>query len=238
MAHSDKTGDSIPAQNANWTFGGEVATNFDAHVEKSVPLYHQGHDLIIQLSDFFLSDGSICYDLGCSTGSLIAKLQQRNQAKSVRFIGIDQEPAMIEQAKKRGVPGEVEFSCQDILDIEFEPSDMIVAYYTIQFIKPKNRQLIFDRIYSALNWGGALLLFEKVRGPDARFQDIMSSVYQDYKLAQGYTPDNIVAKARSLKGVLEPFSTQGNLDMMKRAGFEDMLTVSKLICFEGFLAIK
>ena len=30
----------------------------------------------------------------------------------------------------------------------------------------------------------------------------------------------------------------GNLDLLKRAGFVDIMTVFKYICFEGFLAIK
>ena len=51
-------------------------------------------------------------------------------------------------------------------------------------------------------------------------------------------PEEIVAKARSLKGVMEPFSTQGNVEMLKRAGFVDYMTVMKYVCFEGFLAIK
>ena len=45
-------------------------------------------------------------------------------------------------------------------------------------------------------------------------------------------------KTRSLKGILEPFSTQGNLDLLSRAGFVDVMTVQKYLCFEGFLAIK
>jgi tRNA (cmo5U34)-methyltransferase len=38
--------------------------------------------------------------------------------------------------------------------------------------------------------------------------------------------------------VLEPFSTQGNLDLLSRAGFKDVMTLIKYVCFEGFLAIK
>ena len=94
------------------------------------------------------------------------------------------------------------------------------------------------RIYEALNWGGAFLLFEKVRGPDARFQDFMTAVYTDYKLERGYLAEEIVEKSRSLKGILEPFSTQGNIDLLKRAGFIDIMTILKFACFEGFLAIK
>jgi len=81
-------------------------------------------------------------------------------------------------------------------------------------------------------------MYEKVRANDARFQDIMTGLYTEYKLDQGYTAEEIVAKSKSLKGVLEPFSTQGNLDMLNRAGFIDILSIQKYVNFEGFLAIK
>ncbi len=81
-------------------------------------------------------------------------------------------------------------------------------------------------------------MFEKVRACDARFQDIMQNLYTDYKIEQGYSSEEIIAKTKSLKGVLEPFSTQGNLDLLKRAGFVDIMIVFKHICFEGIIAIK
>ena len=81
-------------------------------------------------------------------------------------------------------------------------------------------------------------MIEKVRGPEARFHDILTRLHDDYKLDQGYSPEEIISKSRSLKGVLEPFSTQGNIDLLKRAGFVDIMTVMKHLCFEGFLAIK
>ena len=81
-------------------------------------------------------------------------------------------------------------------------------------------------------------MFEKVRGADARFQDILTALYNDYKLRKGYSAEDIISKSRSLKGVLEPFSTQGNVDLLRRAGFEDINTIQKYLCFEGFIAIK
>ena len=48
----------------------------------------------------------------------------------------------------------------------------------------------------------------------------------------------IIAKTRINKGVLEPFSSQGNKDLFLRAGFKDMKTLFKYINFEGFLWIK
>lgn len=233
------TGDNIQAKNAGWTFGGDVCDKFDDHVLKSVPLYNEGHDLVLKVSDFFINDDSVCYEIGCSTGKLIHELAQRHEHKKARFIGIDIEEAMVNKAKERCKGDKsVAFKRSDILEVEFEKSDLIVAYYTIQFVKPKNRQLILDRIYQALNWGGALVLFEKVRAPDARFQDMMTTIYTDFKIDQGYTSEEIIGKSRSLKGVLEPFSTHGNHDLLTRAGFVDIMTTMKYVSFEGFLAIK
>ena len=235
----ENVGDRIEAENANWSFSGEISEHFDQHIQKSIPFYETSHQLGVNLSDFFLGDGSICYDLGCSTGRLLTRLATHHQNKRVQFIGIDIEAEMVNHAQNWCQDySNVEVRCESLIDLELEKADLIFAYYTMQFIKPKYRQLLFDRIYDALNWGGGFLLFEKVRSPDARFQDMMTTLYTDYKLDQGYSGDEIIAKNRSLKGILEPFSTAGNLGLLQRAGFVDITTVMKYICFEGFLAVK
>ncbi|MFC5474495.1 methyltransferase domain-containing protein [Paraherbaspirillum soli] len=235
-------GDSIVTSNAAWTFAGDTAKNFDGHVSKSVPCYAEGHELIAQISDFFVGGHSVCYELGCSTGTLTRALARRHGV-NVKWIGLDIEPDMIEQAREstaseaHPLPN-VSFITDDINLHPYEKSDFIVAYYTLQFVRPRLRQELLARIYESLNWGGAFLLFEKVRAPDARFQDIAVGLYNEYKLKQGYDAEQILQKTRSLKGVLEPFSTDGNMDLLRRAGFVDIVTVFKHICFEGFLCIK
>ncbi len=233
-------GHKIEAKNAGWSFGGDVADTFVDHIRQSVPMYEEGHDLVCQFSDYFVSNSSACYEIGVSTGELMKKLAVHNQGKpNARWIGIDTEKPMIDKAKKHcaGIEN-VELYVDDVRNFDFEPSDFIVSYYTMQFTPPRHRQEIFDKIYNSLNWGGAFIMFEKVRGPDARFQDICASLYNDFKIRQGFSPEEILSKTRSLKGVLEPFSTEGNLGLLRRAGFSDMMSICKYICFEGFLAIK
>lgn len=233
-------GDNINAERGNWTFGGDVADTFDDHVSKSVPLYHEGHQLIRDLSDFFVKSDSVIYDLGCSTGTLIANLAELHKDKAdACFVGIDIEKPMIKKAKLNYKSKKnIKFKTENIIETDFEKSDLIICYYTVQFMRTSVRQDLINKIYNSLNWGGAFIMFEKVRASDARFQDLMTSLYNEYKLLQNYSLESIAAKTRSLKGVLEPFSTQGNLDMLKRAGFVDINTIQKYICFEGFLAIK
>ncbi|MDA7546251.1 methyltransferase domain-containing protein [Alphaproteobacteria bacterium] len=236
------TGDGITAKNANWSFEGDISKSFSSHVEKSVPFYLQGHDAVLDISDFFVKEDSVCYELGVSTAALLGKLSKRHN-ENVHWYGIDIHQSMIDQAKielkdKDLLTKNVKLECGDIGVYDFLNSDFIVSYYTIQFIHPKYRQMIFDKIFSSLNWGGAFILFEKTRAPDARFQDINTAIYNEFKIKNGYSFDEIVAKTRSLKGVLEPFSTNGNLQMLERAGFKDINVIFKWFCFEGFLCIK
>jgi tRNA (cmo5U34)-methyltransferase len=233
-----QSGDKIDAKNANWKFNGSMVEHFEAHVKKSVPLYEEGHDLIKKLSDYFVKDDSLCYELGSSAGTLTNKLATHHAFRNAKFTGIEIEQDMVNKANELYKSPNLSFICDDMNTMTLEKSDLIVSYYTIQFIHPKLRQQLIDKIYESLNWGGAFILYEKVRANDARFQDIISNLYMEYKLDQGYQPKEIIAKAKSLKGVLEPFSTEGNIDMLKRAGFVDILSVQKYMNFEGFLVIK
>ena len=231
-------GDNISSVNASWSFAGDVAKNFDNHVCKSVPLYAEGHNLILKFSDFFLSDDSVCYDIGCSTGALLNALYTKNSSKNVTYIGLDNEEDMINLATEKYNVDSISFLHGNIINAELKKSDLIISYYTLQFILPKYRQAVFDKIYQALNWGGAFIFFEKIRAPDARFQDILNQIYMEYKVDNNYTPEEIFNKSRSLKGVLEPFSENANIEFLQRAGFKDYMSIAKYLCFEGFIAIK
>lgn len=229
----------ISAARSAWTFDG-IADRFETHIERSVPHYSAGHELICRFGDFFLRDDSLVYELGTSTGRLArAFLEWNARRENMRYVGIDTSADMIEHARGRsGGDPRASFVVADATVEELERCTLVLSYYTMQFIHPARRQQLFDHIYDALEWGGALIMFEKVRGPDARFQDYMSQYYQEFKLENGFTPDDILNKSQSLKGVLEPFSTQGNIDLMRRAGFVDIATIYKWVCFEGWLAIK
>ncbi|HIP27338.1 MAG TPA: methyltransferase domain-containing protein [Flavobacteriaceae bacterium] len=233
-----QSGDEIEAQNANWKFNGSMVEHFEEHVAKSVPLYNEGHELIAKLSDYFVKDDSVCYELGSSAGTLTHKLAKRHEFRAAKFVGLEIEEDMVEKANELYKSSNLSFICDDMTTVNLEKADLIVSYYTIQFIHPKLRQELINKIYDSLNWGGAFILYEKVRANDARFQDIISNLYMEYKLDQGYSAEEIIGKAKSLKGVLEPFSTQGNIDMLKRAGFVDILSIQKYMNFEGFLVIK
>ena len=235
-----RVGDNIETARASWSFDGNVPEAFVNHVRQSVPFYDEGHKLVCYLSDYFCHADSTCYEIGVSTGQLIRQLAEHHAAKpKISWIGIDPVEGMIAKATEHCKDHKnVSLAVGDALTYEFEKADLFVSYYCVQFVAPRQRQELINRIYERLNWGGAFILFEKVRAPDARFQDIVTSLYNDFKARNGFSAEEILNKTSSLKGILEPFSTDGNLGLLRRAGFVDTVTVMKYLCFEGFLAIK
>ena len=236
-----KVDKKIKKKNSNWNFKGNVYKYFDKHINRSIPFYKEAQKLYAQYTDFFLQEKSKIIDLGSSTGAFLNLVHERHNAnqKNIQFVGIDNTKEMINYCKKKyKTKKRMKFYLNDIEKVNLNSSCIISSFYTIQFISPKKRQVIINKIYKNLNWGGAFFFLEKVRGSDARFQDMLTQTYNEFKISNGFTSNEILSKSQSLKGVLEPFSTTGNLNLLKRAGFKDIMTVFKFGCFEGFLAIK
>lgn len=225
-----------------WSFRNLKEKNFLLHITKSVPGFDASHNLVCALAPFFLGNKSKHVDLGCSFGTLIFKIHATLNNEKCRSIGLDEQKSMILAANKnkksQRLKKNFNFKITRIEDFKEFNVDLFTSLYTLQFINPKYRQQVVNKIYKSLNWGGGLILFEKIRGPDARFQDILTTLYNEYKRSQGISPNQILQKTSSLKGVLEPFSEAGNLGILKRAGFRDIMTISRNLCFHGWLCIK
>ena len=220
-----------------WKFDKAVADNFEEHIIKSVPQYDEAHNIVTKISDYFLIDQDTAIDIGCSTGSLLRKIAKRHLSKDIKLIGYDNSISMIRKAKNSTNDQRIKFCQLDGLEFEHK-SSLVLSLFTAQFIRPKHRQIYIDNIYRNLDWGGGFCFFEKVRGSDARFQDILTSIHWEWKFDNGYTKEEVINKWSSLKAVMEPFSEQGNIDMLKRSGFCDIESVWKWGPFQGFLAIK
>ena len=233
-------GENIIVRNSSWTFGGDVAKKFDSHIKKSIPFYKESHNLICRISDYFLKDNSVFYEIGVSTGELFRKVAKRHSNKKIEFIGIDSEERMIKKAKTKIKKSKfIKLKSADITKIKkLKKSNLIVSHYCIQFIPIFERQKLIKKIYNSLNNNGCFIMFEKIRSHNPRFQDISTNIYTDFKLEQGYTPEEIIVKNNSLKGVLEPSTSKKNIEYLKEAGFKQIEIIFTYVPFQGIMAIK
>jgi SAM-dependent methyltransferase len=90
-----------------------------------------------------IKPGELVYDLGCGDGRTVITAVQNYSA---RGVGIDVDPARIEQAKKRAgsLLGQVKFRRQNIYRTDLRNADVILVYLLpslLKKLKPRLRNL-------------------------------------------------------------------------------------------------
>ena len=83
-----------------WSFNKSVSKVFDAHVIESIPLYKRFNNQIAKISEFYLKDNAVIYDIGCSTGNYISEICKIKK-NNLKIVGIDQNKDMINIAQKK-----------------------------------------------------------------------------------------------------------------------------------------
>jgi tRNA (cmo5U34)-methyltransferase len=233
----DETITAVPGE---WRFDQDVSKAFDSHVRKSVPFYEEIQRMVVELSEYFVRDQSVIYDLGSSTGTTVDMLSNAHAGKEdVQFIGFDLSESMVNEARKKVDRPNVRFDHKNIMEVEFlPPANFVTALFTLQFLTSAERRNLLSRINQGLIEGGGLLLVEKVCAAHSSFEDIWTELYWDFKRRQGLTPEQILEKANSIRGVLKPLTSEENRDLLFQTGFSPVEVFFKWYNWAGFLAVK
>ncbi|AKF26035.1 tRNA methyltransferase [Sulfurovum lithotrophicum] len=218
-------------------FDQAVASVFDDMLSRSVPFYDEVRHLVISLILAEQKEDMRVLDLGVSTAKFLLDLHSRMDAR-MQLKGIDNSPAMLERAKQkcRAFGASIDLELADMMAYSYEEEDIIVANYTLQFIRPIQRIELVKRLYEGLNEDGIFIFSEKVVFEDKRLDKMMIDIYYDYKKAQGYSEYEIAQKREALENVLIPFTIEENIRMCREAGFKNINTVFQWANFVTFVA--
>jgi len=220
-------------------FDEEVASVFDDMLDRSVPFYKEMLRLTTNFALQYLNINDIVYDLGCSTASTLIELHKKSNYP-LNLIGIDNSQAMLNRAgtKCKAYGLDIEFICGDIHDINFKISKVIISNYTLQFIRPLQREKLIRKIYDSLSDDGVFIFSEKVISDDKSLNKQLIDEYYDFKITQGYSEFEISQKREALENVLIPYTEEENKKMLKDAGFATCETIFKWVNFATFIAKK
>ena len=224
----------------NFTFDAQVADVFDDMVRRSVPGYQAMIEMIGLSVKTYGQDNTNYYDLGASTGATSVALSVNNPHTSNRIIAVDNSPSMVEKCRQNLALNEknVDVICADINAINFENASIVVLNLTLQFISPKERQTLINKIYQGLNKGGALIVSEKIHFSDANKQQLMTNLHVDFKRANGYSELEIAAKRQSIDNVLITDDKKTHFHRFEKAGFSISTCHFQCLNFASFLAVK
>jgi len=222
-------------------FDKSVVAVFPDMIERSVPGYQTILAGIGELANQFSQANTNCYDLGCSLGAVTLTLRPRLKT-GCKIIAVDTSETMTERAKEHiegfhsDIP--VEISCQDMTRIEIENASVVVINFTLQFIKPEQRQALITKIYQKLTKGGILIVSEKIHFDNAEIQNAITHLHLQFKRTNGYSELEISQKRASLENVLISDSEKTHLNRFKEAGFDSASIWFQAYNFVSFLAIK
>ena len=163
--------------------------NFDDHIKLSIPNYEDMEKTVVKLSEYFVAKDSNVYDLGCSTGRMIKKYHEEPRA---HYFGYDNSN-LIPRKHER-----INFKYCDLATAEIQNASFITSIFTLQFLSKKTRQLVLEKISNGLNKNGALIVAEKVYSNTSKMQDIMNSLFYEFK-NKSFTGDEILKKERELR---------------------------------------
>ncbi|SFZ98455.1 tRNA (uridine-5-oxyacetic acid methyl ester) 34 synthase [hydrothermal vent metagenome] len=229
----------LKAIEKKFEFDEAVASVFDDMLSRSVPFYNEVRKLIISLILCEQSEGKKVLDLGSSTAKFLLALHSKMDVK-MKLKGLDNSQAMIDRAEQkcRAFGADIELELADMLKYEFKDEDIIVANYTLQFIRPLSRVDLVKKIYNSLQDDGIFIFSEKVVFKDKKLDKDLIDVYYEYKKDQGYSEYEIAQKREALENVLIPFTIEENIQMCKDAGFKSIDTIFQWSNFVTFMAKK
>ena len=144
-------------------FDEAVASVFDDMLSRSVPFYDEVRKLIIALILSEQEEGKKVLDLGSSTAKFLLDLHSKMEVK-MQLKGLDNSQAMLDRAEQKcqAFGAGIDLELADMLTYDYREEDIIVANYTLQFIRPMQRVELVKKLYNALNDDGLFIFSEKV----------------------------------------------------------------------------
>ncbi len=193
--------------NRPWKFDEQVANEFDVHARQSIPAYEQVIRLCLQAVKTTCSPADRIAEVGCATGFTLRQLEA---AGFTSLVGVDSSKAMLEKC----VHKHAKLVCSEQFPVEDGPFKAVLINWTLHFVPPAQRAAYLADIRRSLALGSILLLTEKtLQSP------FVESLYHAFKREQGLSDAEIMAKKKSLEGVLQPLPHTWYVETLGNLGF-------------------
>ena len=225
-------------------FNQAVADVFPDMLQRSIPGYTASIEAIGSLAARYVTEGSVCYDLGCSLGAATLAMRDGIKSPGCKIVAIDNAPAMVERCREIVATGAgdqatpVEVRQADIQDTDISNASMVVMNYTLQFLDVAARTEIIARIFDSLLPGGLFLLSEKVVDEDPHMEELLVDLHHEHKRRNDYSQLEISRKRAALENVLIPEPVTVHRDRLAAAGFAHSAVWLRYFNFVSIVAIK
>jgi len=232
----------IEAIGEDFSFNERVVEVFDDMLDRSIPFYREVIRATAELLDRLLIENDRIVDLGCATGTTLLEFCRLMGSDEISFVGVDNSRAMLEKARLKAElytkKRRIDFLEEDIATINLPGTGAFILNYTLQFIRPVQRESFLKKIYDNLRPGGVLILGEKTISHDRLLNRVFIELYHNFKRNKGYSELEIAKKREALENVLIPFSVEENRALLKKVGFASAECYFQWFNFVSIAAVK
>ncbi len=192
----------------DWTFRTPaVASAFDAHVRESLPWYDFVTGAVAHFARAYIPDGGYVIDVGASTGNIARALAATLDQRRAYLIAIDNSPDMVKLFDGGTTRCNIQLANAVSFDFAGQTRpDLIVCFLSLMFVAVADRAALIERMKSALDPGGALIVVDKMIPRPGYVGTVAYRLTLAAKHEAGAKPDEIIAKELSISGVQRPIS--------------------------------
>jgi tRNA (cmo5U34)-methyltransferase len=198
-------------------------------------------DLIAQSASAVTPHARALLDVGCGAGNYTLKLLERLPDLDCTLVDLSRP--MLDRAVERvfsQTAGRVEALQADIRDADLgaERFDIIIAAAVLHHLRENAEwEAVFGKFFTALRPGGGLWITDLVTHTRPEVQTHMWRRYGEYlESLKGADYREHVLNYVEFEDTPRPLTYQ--LDVLRRAGFEDLEVLHKHNCFAAFGAVK
>jgi len=252
----------FPANPDEFQFDAEVASIFPNMADRSIPIYRNMHKLHAKIVvDDYLEwsrwpeNGTYTIlDIGASRAEFADAIQAEVVKRELKafnaiYIASDKSEAMVDVSTQHSPFRFVKYDLADPEDDAFDAirCNVVAMHLVMQFIRPEQRTLAYQRLGDMVRPEGLLLYGEKETlssvtywsSKEKRIADAAREFYIDFRLENGYSREEIEAKTKALQNSMwescYETDTRRNLEFV---GFKTFIPTTRLGVFHSFVAIK
>jgi tRNA (cmo5U34)-methyltransferase len=216
-----------------------LAGEYDSNIRKSIPLYDQFHQVIIDIISICRPKPQTWIDVGGGTGTLVQKAYSAFPMTS--FVLVDPSAAMLGLAKEK-LRGKERVSILEPTTAENlrfpAPADVVTAIQSLHYLDIEHRRKSVLNCFNQMQDGGTFVTFENIRPLTQRGTEIGREHWKRFEVKAGKSEEEAGNHVQRFEVEFFPITIEEHLALLREAGFGTVEMLWYSYIQAGFYCIK
>lgn len=196
---------------------GDFFTRRISDYEEHMAIWSRAYQRFAQ---FFPLNVKSILDLGCGTGLELDEIWKMNP--NIEVVGVDLCQSMLNKLREKHADKKLQVICKDYFQYDFgiEKWDAIISFESFHHFFPKQKKVLYDKIYQSLKKGGLFILGDYIACSDEE-ETLLQEIYFQKRKKSGI-PENCFVHFDI------PLTLEHELELMHEVGFSKINNIESM----------